>query len=240
VDTKRACWRRLRICSKPDTFGTRLFPWGAGWLIELQCSAVLQRIGFGRSIVIGWKLRSDTTSECPSIALPEEQRVRYYFVGQGGVMPTDDAELFFKMYCLAVEMADRTSARRAGANTFFVTLNTTLVAISGLMSNAGRPGGETAKVALVFGRCAVVIAGIVVAFAWWALLRYYRRLSSAKFIVIIGLEQRLPTQPYSEEWNLLHARGPRGEHLEATIVEQVVPCVFVLLYCALGIRAIVW
>ncbi len=99
------------------------------------------------------------------------------------------------------------------------------------------------------------MSGVVLATVWWALLRYYRRLSRAKWTVINRMEARLPAQPFTEEWQELRAdaagqaptkRGPfagrvrlRVAHREATVVEQWVPFVFIFLYVILGIRALV-
>jgi hypothetical protein len=84
-------------------------------------------------------------------------------------------------------------------------------------------------------------------------LRYYRRLNAAKFDVISKLEEHLPTRPFTDEWAILHPEPPAGEkppgnwtlwwrrrvqHREATVVEQVVPLVFVAIYLALAIRVL--
>ena len=159
------------------------------------------------------------------------------------------------MYKLAVEMADRVSARRAGANSFFLTLLTALAAVVGLLSSARRPPRHGSVPSYdAFGLCATAAAGVVLALVWWAVLRYYRRLNGAKFDVINGLEERLPARPYTDEWALLHpdeplfpeggGRQPRAwrrriKHREATVVEQTVPFVFVGLYVALAIRVLV-
>lgn len=159
---------------------------------------------------------------------------------------------------MAVEMADRTSARRAGANTFFLTLNTTLAAIVGIVSSARKPPPHGNLPTFdAFGLVVTSIAGIVLAGVWWLLLRYYRRLNRAKFEVITKLEERLPAQPYTDEWANLHpgesmdvAGGTlslgerlqrwfiRVPHREATAVEQVVPFVFIGIYLVLGARTL--
>src|SRR5947209_6151616 len=111
--------------------------------------------------------------------------------GPAGTAPVpllrDPAEL--ELYKLAVEMADRASARRALANTFFLTVNTGLVALLGARHV----------------RWYVAAAGIVFALVWWWLLQTYRQLSSAKFKVINDIETRLPVQPFSEEWTHLQS-----------------------------------
>jgi hypothetical protein len=50
------------------------------------------------------------------------------------------AEHYLELYKLAVEMADRVSARRATANAFFLTINTALFAF--VSSGAARRVGE--------------------------------------------------------------------------------------------------
>lgn len=136
-------------------------------------------------------------------------------------------------YRLAVEMADRVSARRATANAFFLTVNTTLVAVVGLRSEIS--GSSLLPVS-------VCVAGVAVAACWWFLLRNYRRLNEAKFVVINRIEaEHLPVQPFSDEWKVL-SEGDAPKRRLARIraglrqlgnVERVVPVVFALLYAML-------
>src|ERR1700693_4560599 len=55
------------------------------------------------------------------------------------LMADDNTATILELYKTAVEMADRTSARRAGANSFFLTLNTALAAVVGIVSSARKP-----------------------------------------------------------------------------------------------------
>lgn len=169
-------------------------------------------------------------------------------------MANDDMSTVLELYKTAVEMADRTSARRAGANSFFLTLNTALAAVVGIVSSARKPPPHGNLPTFdPFGLILTAVAGVVLAFTWRALLRYYRRLNGAKWDVINGLEKRLPAQPFTDEWALLHATSQAEEgtppkwrgwwrrevkHREATVVEQVVPLVFVAIYVALAIRVL--
>jgi hypothetical protein len=132
-----------------------------------------------------------------------------------------------ELYKLAVEMADRVSARRALANTFFLTVNTGLTALL---------GGSSL-------RWYVAVAGIVFSFAWWSLLQSYRRLNGAKFEVINAIEPRLPVQLFSSEWeHLVATRRPlrpwpprelwrwvNGYH-ELGTIERIVPLAFGVIY----------
>jgi hypothetical protein len=146
------------------------------------------------------------------------------------------------IFKLAVEMADRVSARRAAANTFFVTLNGTLAAVVGLAGWSSEPSSS-------FGLVVTAAAGVTLSLTWLLLLRYYRRLSKAKWDVINDLETRLPEQPFTDEWTALKPKDKsedvtrRGlkdrvwkrKHRDASVVEQVVPWIFVGLYAALAV-----
>jgi len=115
-------------------------------------------------------------------------------------------------------MADRISARRATANGFFLTVQTTLVALLSI------PGIQRAWIAA---------AGIIFAATWWLLLRSYRDLSAAKWGAIQRLEERLPAQPFTEEWETLKkdpVKGWRQRYAELGFVERLVPSVFALLF----------
>lgn len=123
-----------------------------------------------------------------------------------------------EQYQLAVEMADRVSARRATANGFFLTVQTGLLA---LMAVKG------------LDRAWVASGGVVLAVAWWLLLRSYRDLNGAKWKVIGKIEQQLPLQPFSDEWNHLK-QDPvklwRPRYAELGFVERLVPPVFAVIF----------
>lgn len=121
-------------------------------------------------------------------------------------------------YKLAVEMADRVSARRATANGFFLTVQSATVALLSVPS---------------IERRWIAAAGIVFAATWWLLLRSYRQLNAAKWSSIATLESKLPAQPFTEEWAELK-RDPikrwRPRYAELGFVERIVPAVFTALF----------
>ena len=135
---------------------------------------------------------------------------------------------YFEIYKIAVEMADRISARRGVANSFFLTINTTVLGILGTD----------------VGSRYLAVAGIVLCTSWWALLKSYRDLNRAKFEIILAMEDRLPARLYADEWARLrrdHVRfGPSfaalgpwvTQYHELGIIERIVPWVFVLVYVA--------
>jgi hypothetical protein len=145
----------------------------------------------------------------------------------------DSQSTELELYKMAVEMADRISARRALANTFFLTVSTGLAALL---------GGKNL-------RWYVAAAGIVFALAWWWLLQSYRKLNQAKFEVINAIEPRLPVHLFSSEWE--HLKGMKrpgrvwplrdlwawlASYHELGAVERIVPLAFVAIYVAELIR----
>jgi hypothetical protein len=146
--------------------------------------------------------------------------------------PPDLPAGYVELYKLAVEMADRISARRGLANSFFLTVNTGLAALL---------GGEEL-------RWYVAAAGIVLCVTWWALLKSYRDLNSAKFDVILAMEEALPARVFRDEWTSLKrdpvkfamrrdaVRSWAGQYRELGWIERMVPWVFAIIYVAETIR----
>jgi hypothetical protein len=133
------------------------------------------------------------------------------------------------IYKLAAEMADRVSARRALASTFFLT------ALSGLIALIGATDADA---------WALALPGLVVSIAWWLILRSYRDLNDAKFTVINAMEKRLPAQPFLDEWELLKGsdetpKAWRERYAELSLIEQVVPVVYALIFVGVLVGEVV-
>lgn len=131
-----------------------------------------------------------------------------------------------EQYKLYVEMADRVSARRGLANTFFLTLNTAVFTVIGVFWN--RPPSASTWL-LTFPWAALVVQCL----AWFWLLRSYRQLNSAKYAVIGVLEERLPSSPYWRgEWSALGEGRDPARYWPISHVEQWIPALFALVYTA--------
>jgi hypothetical protein len=151
---------------------------------------------------------------------------------QAAIIAAELPSNYFEIYKIAVEMADRISARRGLANSFFLTINTTVLGILGAYN----------------ARWYLAAAGIILCCSWWALLKSYRDLNRAKFEVILAMEEKLPARLYGDEWDRLRkdhiAFAPRpaalrswiAQYREIGVVERVVPWVFVVVYVAEIVR----
>jgi hypothetical protein len=149
---------------------------------------------------------------------------------------TDPDPRVLELYKTAVEMADRISARRATANSFFLTAQTALVAVIGLTT-------PSLLKAPWWTALAVAIAGVVLSVSWWLQLRSYRDLNSAKFEVINTMEEQLPVRIFTDEWNILK-KDPtttswRRRYTELGTVERIIPGVFGLLYVLLFLGRVI-
>jgi hypothetical protein len=129
-----------------------------------------------------------------------------------------------EQYLMFVEMADRVSARRGLTNTFFLTLNTAILTAVGAVFEDGMPA---VRWVFVFPVAALTIQCA----AWFWLVRSYRQLNSAKFVVIGALEESLPASPYwRAEWKALGEGKDRSKYWPLTHLEQWTPILFATVY----------
>ncbi|GGO10629.1 hypothetical protein IEI92_02230 [Microbispora bryophytorum] len=132
------------------------------------------------------------------------------------------------LYKMAVEMADRVSARRGTSNSFFLSVQTAFVAVLGLANPAVTKS--------LWASTAVTLAGIGLSATWWLQLKSYRDLNRAKFEVINKIEQQLPVRIFSDEWAALKrdpVRSWRARYAELGLSERGVPFVFMALHILL-------
>ena len=129
-----------------------------------------------------------------------------------------------EQYKLYVEMADRVSARRGLANTFFLTFNSAVFTLIGAFWTA-RPHATSA---LLIVPVLVLLAQCL---AWFWLIRSYRQLNAAKYAVVGALEERLPASPYwRAEWKALGEGKDPSRYLPLTHLKEWIPMLFAVAY----------
>lgn len=139
-----------------------------------------------------------------------------------------------EIYRLYVEMADKISERRQSANSFFLTLNSAIVALIGYVNlSQDSPSAVSSFFWLV------ALSGMVLSFLWFRLVRSYKDINSGKFRVIHSIESQLPLRPYDAEWTAL-GRGENSKlYLPFTHIEIYVPWVFFALHLFVFVRSVV-
>jgi hypothetical protein len=168
--------------------------------------------------------------------MADDIRSRLWNDGIGPSQYVDGADKYhaaiLEQYKVYVEMADRISARRGLANTFFLTLNTAVFTLFGVLWKDPPSGNEWL---LAFPLAALICE----CGAWYYLVRSYRQLNTAKFEVVGMLEERLPASPYwRAEWVALGEGRDRRRYWPLTHLEQWVPAFFAAIY-AVGFLAVV-
>jgi hypothetical protein len=132
------------------------------------------------------------------------------------------------MYEGYVESADKISDRRHSANTFFLTVNTALLGITGYLQADG--AGLLWLAAL---------AGVVLSYTWYRLIKSYQSMNTAKFQVIHEMEKQLPFALYDAEWEQLGGGRNSAVHTPFGKVEARVPIVFIALH-SIAAATIIW
>lgn len=145
-------------------------------------------------------------------------------LGKAGADGVTYEGALLEQYKLYVEMADRISARRGLANSFFLTLNTSVIALFAVFKDI-TPGPTAWWLGIP------LVALVSECFAWFYLVRSYRLLNGAKFRVVGALEERLPASPFwRAEWWALGEGHDRGRYWPLSHIEQWVPILFALTY----------
>ena len=135
-----------------------------------------------------------------------------------------------EQYKLFVEMADRISARRQSANSFFLSVNTMIIALVGYINFGSQPISSYYWL--------VSLAGMVLCFLWYRLIKSYKDLNSVKFAVIHEMEAELPVSPYDLEWKKVQGGTNKKLYLPFTHIEQYIPWVFFIIHGFVLIKAV--
>ena len=139
---------------------------------------------------------------------------------------------YFEIYKLYVEMADRISSRRQTANSFFLSINTAVIAYTSYF-HTGLPKDEKDSFYWI-----VSLAGIILSYMWYRLIRSYKNLNSGKFKVIHSIEENLPLSPYDAEWEALGKGKDSKLYRPFTNIEMFVPWIFLILHFAVLLRIV--
>ena len=134
-----------------------------------------------------------------------------------------------EQYKLYLGMADKISDRRQSANTFFLTVNSALVALFTV------PGLGTTT-----WHVTVSLAGAVISYTWYRLIRSYSDINSGKFKVVHRIETYLPIRLFDAEWVILGEGKNPKKYLPFSRIEMRLPWVFMVIYLFMLISRCWW
>jgi len=129
-----------------------------------------------------------------------------------------------EQYKLFVESADRISQRRQSANSFFLTLNTALLAVVGGILSRGSQSLE------IWWFLPVAAVGLTLCYVWYRLVLSYKGLNAGKFEVIHAIEKKLPIALFDAEWHQIGKGKDPKKYKPFSEIETWVPWIFSALY----------
>ncbi|RKU26978.1 hypothetical protein C6495_16630 [Candidatus Poribacteria bacterium] len=139
----------------------------------------------------------------------------------------DEKQELLEIYRLHAELADSVSRQRGTANRFYMLVLSGLVVLFSALIQ--RQNGIPLGVLMVgFGGF-----GMLLAAAWYVVIRSYRQLNSGKFKALHELETKLAYPFFKREWELLEEGKERKTYWRLTIVETFVPLIFFFCFAVL-------
>jgi|JI10StandDraft_1071094.scaffolds.fasta_scaffold346801_3 hypothetical protein len=138
---------------------------------------------------------------------------------------TNDILELYKIYHDSIE---KVAENRQKANSFFLTLNTGILAVIGFLFQKD-VSTELRPLHLL-----LPLAGILSGIFWLKLVISYRQLNRGKFVVLNMIEEFLPFAPYREEWRELEEGKNKKKYHPLTNIEKWIPILFIIVHGLLG------
>ena len=144
----------------------------------------------------------------------------------------DEKQELLEIYKLHTQLADNVSNRRAIANRFYILVLPGLAVLFSafLQHENGVPLGW---LMIGFG-----LFGMLLAAAWYIVIRSYRQLNSGKFKALHELEEKLAYPFFKREWELLSEGKDFKSYWKLSVVETFIPGIFFFVFLALMIVGI--
>jgi len=142
-----------------------------------------------------------------------------------------------ELYKVMVSSSEQLVQRRQTMNAFFIAAIGSLLAFAGALV---RFGNVDSKLLLLLVIGLLGVTGLLLCNSWHNLIENYGKLNTAKFRVILKLEEMLPAQIFAAEWAAL-GKGLRPQKYRSfTSTEKRVPLGFAMLIFSLLIFGDIW
>lgn len=157
---------------------------------------------------------------------PEDVQAKL-FVSESSQYGNKYIEHLLEQYKIYIASTEKISDRRQKANEFFLALNSALVTLLGFILS------KNDKSILTTTICLGSLAGIIMCYLWYRIIRSYKGLNDAKFKVLHAIEGRLPLALYDTEWEMLGRGTDKKKYWPFTHIELLVPWIFIAIYLTL-------
>ncbi len=143
------------------------------------------------------------------------------------------AEYYFEQYKIYIAGMERISDRRESANRHFITLNSAILVLSGLVIQYT----NSHKALLLLGLCGL---GLAICVIFWFLINSYKQLNTAKFTMLHDMESKLPIEMYKNEWEILGEGKDKKKYFPFSHNERLIPLAFGLAYVVMATIIFLW
>ncbi len=144
------------------------------------------------------------------------------------------SESFIEQYRLFLESTDKVTDKRQNANAYFLTLNTGVCSLIGYFLTKD----ITNQIKSLYW--ILPIAGILMSYFWYRLVKSYRQLNTAKFSILHLMEEKLPLSPSRAEWLALGEGKDKKIYTPLTDLESWIPKLFIAMYTLLLFYFLLW
>ena len=132
-----------------------------------------------------------------------------------------EADALLTQYRMFVDTSEALVSRRQAVNTFFLSVNSIILTVVGLLLRDGMSGDLESGALVGLG-----LGGVTLCFVWRRLITSFRQLSKGKFDVIHALERRLPSRVFTAEWAALGYGEDPSKYMPFTRTEAYTPFIF--------------
>ena len=144
----------------------------------------------------------------------------------------DDDKILLEQYKIFVGTSEALVLRRQNVNTFFLSVNSILLAGEGLLLRE-----EDLSLLASAATVGLAVGGVMLCFVWRRLINSFQQLSTGKFAVIHAMEERLPARMFTAEWKVLGSGKMPTVYRPFTKVESATPRVFTAVQLVVAVVA---
>lgn len=138
----------------------------------------------------------------------------------------DYDDKMFEQYKIYLKNIDSLENRRKITHSFFLSINTGLIAVLGILSQFGTAFESNNQIGIIGGG----IAGILFAYSWRRTIKSYILLCTVKWNIVLEIEKKLPMKIHEIEWKILTNKKGKLKYQKLTGVELTIPLIFIALY----------
>jgi hypothetical protein len=140
---------------------------------------------------------------------------------------------YFEQYKLYLNSIEHISDRRDRANQYFITINSRMLLLIGLVVQYA----SGYKSLLLSGLC---VFGVIVSIIFYCLINAYKQLNTGKFKILYQIENSLPIELYKQEWEAIGKGENKKLYFPFSCIEKIIPIVFGVSYFLLMIGIIIY